>query len=330
MTVPLQEQKPVAVIRLSNWIGDVVLMLPALLRLSDVFALRLVGRRWVPDLLAAYGWSCHVYPATVRARVALLRSLRGDAGKTWGLCFPTSLSSALEFRLAGLPALGYAKEGRSPLLRRALPIPRGVHMAEHFAQLADALLQDVGARQPLKAPPADPLRLSAAALVRADQALAQAGITGPFMAVCPLSSDTTGAQGKDWPHFNELVSRVAAWQVPVVACPGPGEEATLAQRCPAVVALPGLGVDAYAGVLARACCVVANDTGPGHLAAALGRPLISVLGPTDPARWAPRGEQVEIVRGWPVWPGVDDVAPRVQHWLAPPQPSRSPLSSRPA
>lgn len=54
MTAPRSE-KPIAVVRLSNWIGDVVLMLPALVRLSDPFTLRLVGRRWMPDLLAAYG-----------------------------------------------------------------------------------------------------------------------------------------------------------------------------------------------------------------------------------------------------------------------------------
>ncbi len=103
---PHNRPRPVVVVRLSNWIGDVVLMLPALVRLSRIADLQLVGRRWAPDLLAAYGWPCHVYPAKLKERVRLLRSLKQPGVPAHGLCVPTSFSSALEFRLAGLPASG--------------------------------------------------------------------------------------------------------------------------------------------------------------------------------------------------------------------------------
>jgi heptosyltransferase-2 len=297
-----QPPHPVLVVRLSNWIGDVVLTLPSLVRLSDAYALRLVGKGWMPGLLAAYGWPCHVYPRKLGERVALLRRLaaEGPIGtRAEALCFPTSLSSALEFRLAGLPAVGYAKEGRSLLLRRALPVPHaGVHMAEHFAQLASALLP-AGATEATAE-----LRLSADATARAKAALVQAGASPFFVAVCPFSSGTIGGESKDWPGFGELVTRLKAEGHCLVACPGPGEEQQLAERWPEVLSLPGLGVDAYAAVLSLATAVVANDTGPGHLAAAVGTPLVSVLGPTDPARWGPRGTNVHVLRDWPQWPTV--------------------------
>lgn len=258
----------------------------------------------------------------MRERIALLRDLGGGRRDSLGLCFPTSLSSALEFRLAGLPAVGYAKEGRSLLLRRALAIPQQVHMSEHFGMLADALMREVGHPVPHEGPA--PLRLAPEAMARAQQALAEAGITGDFVVVCPFASGAIDGQNKKWPHFAELAARVASWNLPVVACPGPGEESELAPYKSSLTVLPGLSVDTYAGVLAEASCVIANDTGPGHLAAALGRPLVSVLGPTDPARWGPRGTQVDVLRHWPAWPSVDEVANRTACWVRSASAAQSP------
>lgn len=309
---------PLLVVRMSNWIGDVVLMLPALQRLERHYRLHLVGKRWLGELLAAYGWACHVHPRSWRERVALLRRLRALDPAARALCVPTSLSSALEFRLAGLPAVGYAKEGRSPLLARALPLPKGVHMADHFARLADALLaplQGPGATPDSPAEPAARMRLGKDAEAKAREALASVNVSTRFVVVCPLASGAIDGQDKRWPGFPALVDALQAQRIPVLACPGPGEEAELQSRLPGVIALPGLSVAAYAGVLAQAACVVANDTGPGHLAAALGVPLVSVLGPTDPSRWGARGAAVQILREWPAWPPVDRVLAAVETGL---------------
>lgn len=300
-------RRPVVVVRLSNWIGDVVLMLPALVWLSRMADLRLVGRRWAPDLLAAYGWPCHVYPAKLKERVRLLRSLKQPGVPAHGLCVPTSFSSALEFRLAGLPAIGYAREGRSPLLKQALPLDHTIHMREHYLRLFQAMSLRLGAPDTPPQPEDATLRLTPAAHAQAQQALHDAGITNPYVVACPISSGGLENTARSWPHFPALVQQLAARNIPVVTCPGPGEETALRAWSADVTCLPGLSVSAYAAVLANAQCVVSIDTGAGHMAASLGVPVISVLGATLAHRWGIQGPRAHTVCQWPQWPSHEAI-----------------------
>jgi heptosyltransferase-2 len=50
------------------------------------------------------------------------------------------------------------------------------------------------------------------------------------------------------------------------------------------------------GVLSQLSLLLANDSGPMHLAAALGTPTLAVFGPTDPRETAPLGPRVRVVR----------------------------------
>jgi ADP-heptose:LPS heptosyltransferase len=50
-----------------------------------------------------------------------------------------------------------------------------------------------------------------------------------------------------------------------------------------------------AGVLGRCRVVVSPDSGPAHMAAALGIPVVALFGPTSPERWAPLGERVAVL-----------------------------------
>jgi YD repeat-containing protein len=71
----------------------------------------------------------------------------------------------------------------------------------------------------------------------------------------------------------------------------------------------------YNALLQLAGVVVSNDTGPAHMAAGVGARLVSVLGPTDPGRWAPWGSTVTLMRRWPEWVGVDEVTSAVDQAL---------------
>jgi heptosyltransferase-2 len=103
----------------------------------------------------------------------------------------------------------------------------------------------------------------------------------------------------------------------LLICPGPGEETLAREQFGRALLLPGVGLGTYAALLKDAALMVSNDTGPGHIAAAVGTPLLSVLGPTDPSQWGAWGPSVSVVRRWPGWPTQDEVSAATERLLAP-------------
>jgi ADP-heptose:LPS heptosyltransferase len=309
------------IVRLRNWVGDVTLAVPTLRRIEQAgFDLHLIGKGWARDLLAGQGWDVHTLPATMTERIALLRRLKAasqaaDAGfnrRLNALCLPDSFSSALEFRAAGLRTLGHAHEGRSLLLARALPLPRTLHALEVYWQMGDALL---GAAAPL--PATIGLRVSEAHRAQAQALRAAHGLAAPCIFICPFAGGTWARQDKTWPGFPAFVSgTLTGFGLPVVVCPGPGEEAQAQAHFGSTTVLVGVGLGVYAALLQDAALMVANDTGPGHMAAAVGTPLVSVLGPSDPALWRAWGPTVQQVQGEAGWPDADAVKQAVRRALS--------------
>ena len=311
----------VLTVRLRNWVGDVVLGLPLLQRLADAgHRLQLTGKGWAQDLLAGHGWAVQPLPKTMVGRIAQLRALRsaapvqdGDAaGGLNAVCLPYSFSSALEFRLAGLRTLGHAWEGRSLLLQRAVPRPPRLHELQVYWRLGDALL---GRTAPL--PERIGLRPSATHFAQAAALRAQHGIAADSIFICPFAGGTWDKQPKTWPGFAAFVAHeLPAFGRDIAVCPGPGEEALAREQFPTARLLPDVGLGAYAALLHDAALMVSNDTGPGHIAAAVGAPLVSVLGPSNAAQWGAWGPTVQFVQGpggdtpWPATAAVRDAVAR--------------------
>jgi ADP-heptose:LPS heptosyltransferase len=65
------------------------------------------------------------------------------------------------------------------------------------------------------------------------------------------------------------------------------------------IRLSGLSVRELAGVLSQIELFLGHDSGVTHLAAMLGTPTVALFGPTEPARWGPRGAAVSVVQGKP-------------------------------
>jgi len=65
------------------------------------------------------------------------------------------------------------------------------------------------------------------------------------------------------------------------------------------IVLKGLDLLTVAGVLAQARLFVGQDSGVTHMAGLMGVRTVSLFGPTDPARWAPRGAHLSVVQGAP-------------------------------
>ena len=310
------------IVRLRNWVGDVVLGLPTLQRLERAgYGLHLVGKGWAADLLAGHGWPVHSLGRTMGDRVAQLRQMRRQAlaldpgfdRRVNAIAFPYSLSSALDMRLAGLKAIGHRHEGRGWLLHQAVPRLARAHEAAIYSHLADALL-----RQDATSPDRVQLALAPAHLHAAAELKQRLGLRPGYVVICPFAGGTFEKLDKSWPYF----ARFAAEALPplgrdVLICPGPGTEQALAERDFAGCTLaPGVGLGAYAALLRDAALVVSNDTGPGHMAAAVGAPLLSVLGPTDPARWGAIGPQVHVLQQAQGWPSVEAALARTKALLA--------------
>jgi heptosyltransferase III len=88
--------------------------------------------------------------------------------------------------------------------------------------------------------------------------------------------------------------------VPVVI-EGPADQLAVERVLQVISSRPpilrSLDLTTLAGVLVQARFLLGHDSGVTHLAALLGVRTVAVFGPTDPARWAPRGDHVTIVRG---------------------------------
>lgn len=124
-----------------------------------------------------------------------------------------------------------------------------------------------------------------------------------------LISHGSGWPGKNWPldRYLALARWLAGEKRAQVAWLGTSAEA--AALPPSARPLPGLdwmgrlSLSLLAAVMARATVWVGNDTGPMHLAAAAGCPTLSLWGPTEPAKWAPRGPAHRHIRLHPRCPG---------------------------
>jgi ADP-heptose:LPS heptosyltransferase len=166
------------------------------------------------------------------------------------------------------------------------------HVIDKNLELLRALgIEAVGTRE-------FPLRYSAEAVARVD-----AGLAGRSDVV--LLNPGGGWASKLWPaeRFGELARGLAARGLRALVTHGPGEEA-LARRVVAASAgsaepcFPTSLVD-FVELARRARLLVAADTGPLHLACAVGTPVVALFGPTDPARNGPFAREDVVVRRRP-------------------------------
>jgi heptosyltransferase-2 len=316
------------IIRLRNWVGDVVLGLPTLQRLQRAgYALQLLGKPWAAELLAGHGWSVETWPRAFGERQRLLRRLKREAAavdtgfnrRLNAIAFPFSFGCALDLRLAGLKAIGHAHEARSWLLAHALPRagagPNRPHELAVYWQIGSALL---GEEAPL--PERIALRSAPRHEAAANALLAMHGIAPGFIVICPFAGGTFEGRDKTWPAFAGAArGRLRELGRELLVLPGPGEEAEARERFGSCRVLTGVGLGAYAALLRRAALMISNDTGPGHLAAAVDTPLVSVLGPSDPAQWRAWGPSVHLVRGQPGsvdgWPSIEAVVAQAEAQL---------------
>jgi heptosyltransferase I len=239
-------------------------------------------------------WKRHPLSGETFGEIKALRRELRAAQYHAVLDFQGALRSAALARMSGCPRIiGEAKPREWPAqwLFTERVTTHGAHVIEQDVELACAVAgDDLAAVDPLL--PIDP-----AAESWCSDWLA---VTFPG-AFRPLALITPGAGwgAKRWPpeRYTEVARGLAERGLRILVNAGPGEEelaATIASgsgAVPVTATLPQL-----IALTRRIALCIGGDTGPLHLASALGRAVVGIYGPTDPSRNGPFGTRARVLR----------------------------------
>lgn len=296
-------------VRAVNWIGDAVMTTPALIAVRETYPkarITLLANPMVGQLL-------QVHPAIDRVlvfdrkgehnglagRLRLARQLKCEKFDL-AIVLPNSFDSALIPWLARIPQRwGKASDGRSLLLTRRFHEP-AAPSDRHEVQYYCDLLRSFGLSSPQSKP------LLATTPQEDDEAAALFALHGiPAEAMLlGINAGASFGSAKRWypERFGEVADRLATeWDARIILFGGPDEvgivteiEQTLQGQC---LNLAGkTSVRQLMALIKRCSFFVTNDSGPMHIAAAFGVPLVAVFGPTDHVGTAPCSGKAVIVR----------------------------------
>jgi heptosyltransferase II len=303
-------------IRATNWIGDAVMALPALRAVRAKYPaaqIAIVARSYVGDIyrdqdlcddLISYdpkgehrGW---------QGRERLAKTLRARAFDT-ALLLPNAFDAAWLAWRAGVPQrIGYARDGRSLLLTKAIPVPKPGEIPPHEKFYYLELLRRAGWLDTLRDDAHVALQVPDAARQRAAQTLKGAGVRPEVLCIAVGGGASYGS-AKCWPPdrfaqaLNEVVSQVDA----DVVLFGTASEAPVSSAIASGLRRPPIDLTGKTPIaelpalLSQCHLFLGNDSGAMHVAAAVGLPVVAVFGPTDPDGTAPVTPRATIVQQKP-------------------------------
>ena len=289
-------------------IGDLLMTAAAI---ADVHAqapgaeIDLVVGSWNAELARALPGVTHVetLDAAWLARegagvglAALLRSAARWRRRHYDLAinFEPDIRSNLMLAVSGARrTAGFRSGGGGPVLDEAADYDTRGHTVDNTR----ALVARVFGRAPSRLP--QPL------LIVPDRASHEAARRLPSRRPLVGLHASGGRTIKQWEpeRFAEVAQRLIAERAATIVLTGSAADRNVVdpvrQRLPAgsFVDLTGdLDLLTLAAIIARVDLFVTGDTGPMHVAAAVGTPVVAVFGPSDPARYAPRGPHDQVVR----------------------------------
>lgn len=309
------DRKPIEriVVRGTNWVGDAVMTIPALRQLRRLFPdahITLATRAWAEGLFADSDFldDLQVHEGSG------LRSVVQQVGQ-WrkrnfdlAILLPNSLETALVASLARVPLrIGYATDGRQALLTHPLALPEWretKHEVFYYLKIVAELEWLIKHQQSfLETQPDGSLEVSEARKSRARDSLCARGVVEdkPLVAICPGSINS---RAKRWPTeryaalADRLINELGA-QVLLVGSNAEAEvslEVSNQMRNQPLTLTGQTDLAELVATLSLVDLLVTNDTGPAHIASALGRPTLVIFGPTNPLTTRPFSPFGEIVR----------------------------------
>ena len=305
------------IVRVPNWIGDAVMCLPALMDLRNSFPrarVTILARPIIGEMLRGHPGvdevMIYAHQSEHKGLMGLLNLVRLVKRKQFdrAVLFQNAFEAAVIAWAAGIPSrIGYATDGRSCLLSESIPKPdrTALHHIRYYQRLVTAMTHSAGED---RAP-----QLFLSPEVRSACARKFPEVCGPSDSmVIGINPGSVYGSAKRWlpERFAEvgdrLVERITGERTgtPPARCVligGKGEEVlgqniARGMRCKPIVLSGKTTIQELMGVLSRCSVLVTNDTGPMHVAQALGVPVAAVFGSTDPATTAPHGQSQGVVQ----------------------------------
>ena len=299
-------------VRSTNWVGDAVMTLPALEALRARFPraeIVLLCKSWVSELFWYHPAvnrqiiykpaSEHRGPAGMAKLARELRAEHFDAA----LLFQNAFHAAWLAWLARIPLrIGYARDGRSMLLHDAVEPPSPAaygHQVYYYLQLLfrAGLIDQPRPVREIR------LRLSEAEKSWAAKKMESLGLSGPRFLV-GIAPGAAFGPAKRWlpERFGGLADRlIGALNADVILFGSEAERPLAREIASSMKHTPALAAGDTSlrqllALMARCRLIVTNDSGPMHLAAALGIPLVAIFGSTDERATGPVGSRVRIIK----------------------------------
>lgn len=300
---------PKIVIRTPNHLGDCIMALPMIGEAREAFpgsSVTLLTPEYLVDLFSANPAIDAILPIPrehVHGLLAVMKIKDILAPFTFdvGFILPPSFGSAASMKLAGVKdRIGYIADGRRLLLSRPLPLPSPLNSEHRSVLYFNLLRRACGADLEYVKPK---LFLSDNDLARGGEVLADFGLKEgeKYIAVAFRAVAESRRWGTE--RYIELIKALISRHALKVVLIGGNNDAPEGERIVSsaspheVINLAGkTSIRESASVLAGANLFVGNDSGPAHLAAAVGIPLVVLSGADDPAATSPTAATKKLVR----------------------------------
>jgi heptosyltransferase-2 len=300
-------------VRAPNWIGDSILAIPSMRSLKTNFpdsSITIVAKNWVKDVFINLE---SVDDIIVIPDKNDLKSLKNAAKKLkkrefdTGLLLTNSFISALLFYMAGIPKRwGYKKDGRQILLTKPIPNknPRKqIHQVQYYQNIISGLGLKVS-------PPKLHLSVTKQQKDLAREFLFSLNID-PQKKLIILNPGAYYGSAKRWPvsKYGDLAETLQRRFNLNLLIIGSQSEAGIADSISACLKKKPINIAGktplrmLAGVISLSDVIISNDSGPMHLANALGIPVVALFGPTIPAVTRPFHQPYKVIKKEvPCWP----------------------------
>jgi heptosyltransferase-2 len=294
-------------IRATNWVGDAIMALPALRAVRSRFPEAEITILARPYVAAIYKEQqvCNnmMFVEDARDTVSELRAQKFDSA----LLLQNAFQAAWFAWRAGIPErIGYARDGRSVLLTKAVPVPKVGEIPVHEQYYYLELLRRAGWLDSLPNESFIKLNVPEGDRQRAAEFLLSASVRPDSFRIA-IGAGASYGSAKCWPpdRFAELANRLQAQTPADVILFGASAEAAVSSAIAAGMSHTPINLTGKTSIkdlpalLSQCHLFVGNDSGAMHVAAAVGLPVVAVFGPTDPFGTAPVTPRCSIVQEKP-------------------------------